>query len=59
MNKNRLVETINKQLKDLDLPDYRKIVSKSGRNVAWLLKNIAKRNEVSVELIEMLKALKR
>lgn len=59
MNKSKLVETINEQLADLDLPDYRKVVSKSGRNVSWLLKNITKKNNVSEELIEMLKELKR
>lgn len=51
------VDKINKELGMLALPSYRKVVTKSGRNVKWLLKNIRKRNEVSEELLNLLKEL--
>ena len=55
MNRKQLIEEINAELKPLDLPSFRKKITKTGRNVAWLLKNIARRNKVSDELITKLK----
>lgn len=44
-------------LKPLKLPSFRKTVTKSGRNVPWLLRNIRIRNDVDDELISMLKTI--
>ena len=53
-NIDKTIAKINDALKGMHLPVYRKIVTKSGRNVKWLLRNIHKQNEVPSEVIEML-----
>ena len=57
MDKKSLIKEINEELKALDLPDFRKHVTKSGRNVRWLVRNIGIRNKVPKSLIEKLKSL--
>ena len=57
MNRAELIEDINTELKNLDLPSFRKRVTKTGRNVEWLLKNVSTRNSVPDTLIHKLKKL--
>ncbi len=57
VNINETVKEVNKALKPLDLPSFRKKVTKTGRNVHWLLRNISVRNEVDDELINKLKLI--
>ena len=56
-NTNEIVNKVNSMLKPLKLPSFRKTVTKSGRNVPWLLRNIRIRNNVDDELISMLKTI--
>jgi len=46
MELEELVSTINSLLKspNLKLPDYRRYITESGTNVAWLRKKLGKRN---------------
>lgn len=51
------VKLINAMLKksNLNLPDFRRTVTASGKNVHWLLKNITKFNkDVPDELLKLL-----
>ena len=52
------VERLNQLLQDqpLDLPSFRKEVSRTGNNYQWLQRNLMKRNKnVSDELKQLLK----
>ena len=46
IGKDALVSELNGLLNDrrLDIPSFRKEVNKAGKNVKWLIDNIAKRN---------------
>jgi hypothetical protein len=58
MNKKEKVEKINYLLKNsnLELPPYRKEVTKSGKNIAWLNKHITTKNKnIPDELLMLLK----
>jgi hypothetical protein len=58
MNKKEKVEKINYLLKtsNLDLPPYRKQVTKSGKNISWLTKHLTVKNKnVPEELLLLLK----
>lgn len=46
MNKKEMVNELNRLLRigKLDLPAFRTSVTKSGKNVSWLIKNIKERN---------------
>ncbi len=48
------LERLNVLLKELNLPDHRKIVSDSGSNLAWLQKHAGTRNQLSEELQSLL-----
>lgn len=56
MCKEELVHELNHLLKKskLNLPDFRKEVSVTGKNVEWLQKNIKKRNSGYNERIDVL-----
>jgi len=46
VKKKEIVNELNKLLRSerLDLPSFRKQVTESGKNVAWLMKHIGDRN---------------
>lgn len=57
MNRKELIEGINAELRAMDLPSFRKKVTSTGRNVAWLLKNMKVRNKVPDGLIDKLRSV--
>lgn len=59
MTKKEVVTRINNILRRgmYDLPPYRRTVTKSGKNVQWLLKNFTERNSFNDELNTLLNKL--
>jgi len=60
VDRKELVYEINILLKNknLDIPEFRRVVSITGQNVQWLLKNICVRNaHINKRIIDILNLL--